>query len=684
MKIDIRPLALKVSLFCVLAWGFVGQTSQAQCLGSIPLPMPATGIDALGNAQSLSVPLGTLDDIAGRATGILNGIGSPINIPIIGSLLPPLPISSGIGGFIKEFDFSPVNQVTKWLQGLEGLLGPSNLLGSLGICDIKDMNLTKPTIPDMNEYWGSPETNERQDHLESAYNTNVSNPNFAVDNVQSAIPNKGGASIGSVIATYTKTQIDAAWNHLLINQFNDPVNFVFPDSEVQCRPKIRLFGFCFPLPGCLPGVSYNHVESVYNVHRPGHHALVPDILVQPMMELIKTAERATSNWLPFITIVMNKEETHAYWGSRNPEMVNNMAAAMFMATQDEITQKVLEQNIKAQDMSGLLLPFVGDAFTVTALPSVLSTGSIPLFGTLPIPGLVKKRSLALSAFPVHPFIRTWKDTYKPGYIDSPDINPSKYFELRSMVPTLLNTDSKKYEKVIKNMYAQRFAPVAQSQELDEDSIWEYSRLPKNTGGLLMQPEVAPYDKMQKPSVNPLSLNNCFSFRGRTLYPETTFANSTARVFGEVNQAIFAEQRSCKAGPGKCPGPRDSYVPYDKRPQDFRCSSEYGETPDPGTKCIYDEYQLHNTHAAGIYKGSVLPENQYPKDENDLKESESALISHYHRQRDCADEEFMKSVFPIFCGWAERCNDKGQFEPAPNCAATQRFDPGMKVPRTGCF
>lgn len=705
MKIDIRPLVFRIGLSCVLTWSLVGQVSQTQCLGEIPLPMPSTGIalkldsagnivrDASGNPvripQGLSVPLGTLTDLAGKATEVLDVLNNtgvpPINIPVIGSLLPPLPGSSGIGGFIPELDFSPVNQITGWLQGLEGLLGPSKLLGSLGICDIAGMNLTKPTIPDLKEYWGSSETIERQDHLQSAYDNNVSNSDFAKDNVGAAIPNKGGAPILDVIAAYTKTQLDSAFYHLIPMQFGEPVSWRL-DPDISCRPKIRIpfTRLCIPLPVCLPlGVSYNQVEGVYNVHRPGHHALVPNVLVTTMRDLIQTAERATSNWLPFITIVMNKEETHAYWGSRNPAMVNNMAAAMFMATQDEITQKALAQNILAQDKSGLLIPFAGDSFTVTSLPSILSTGSVPLFGTLPIP---RMSSFILSGFPLHPFIRTWKHTYKSGYIQSDDINPRKYFELRSMVPTVLNTDSNKFKRVIENMYVQRFGPVVQSQELKKDSIWEYSRLPENTGGLLMQPELAPHDKMQKPSVNPLSPNNCFSFRGRTLYPETTFANSTARALCEVNQAIFAAQRNCKAGPGKCPGPRDSYVPYDKLPEkDFECSSEYGEAPDPGTECIYDKYQFHNTHAAGIYPGSVLPESQYPKDENDLKESESPLISHYHRQRDCMDEEVVRRLTGrLFCGWAERCNDKGQFEPAPNCAATQRFRPDMKVPSNGCF
>jgi len=648
--------------------------------------MPSTGIDAAGAVKGLSVPLGTLTDFAGQAMDVFNTNISPINIPVIGSLLPPLPIP-GIGGFVKELDFSPVNQVTSWLQGLQNLLGPASLLASLGICDMANMNLTKPTVPDMNEYWGSSETTNRSDHLQNAYDTNVADDTFGQTHATAPIPNKGGASIASVVASYTKTQLDAAWYHLFPIQFGEPVSMVFPDTDIQCRPNFRVLFFCIPMPFCLPlGAAYNHVESVYNVHRPGHEALVPDILVTPMMEVIKTLERATSNWLPFIAIVMNKLETHSYWGSRNPEMVNTMASALFMATQDEATVKALEQNIKAQDMSGLLLPFVGDAMATTSMNSVLATGSLTGFGKLPIPGFLRKRSFILSAFPVHPFIRTWKDEYKAGFISDDTINPLKYFEVRSMVPTLLNTDSGSYSKVIANMYTMgRFLRVGQSQELDKDSVWEDARLPRNTGGLLHQPELCPNNKCQKPSVNPLSPNNCFSFRGRTLFPETTFANSTARTMCEVNQASFAEQRSCKAGIGKCPGPRDSYVPYDKKPEDFGCSSEYGEAPDPGTECIYDKYQFHNTHAAGLYHGSVLPEKQYPADENDLDEKESPLVSHYHRQRDCMDEEVLK-VFTggVFCGWAERCNDRGQFEPAPNCAATQRFMPGKKVPRTGCF
>jgi hypothetical protein len=682
MKSRNTSTILKIFVFLVFVLFARVERSYGQCVGDIVLPDPKANL-----------PVFALQDFAGQAMGVFNEGINPISIPVIGSLLPP--IESGIiGGFIPEMNFVPGAQVNDFLGNLE------QLLSSVSICDIVGMRALKPTDADMDEFWTSSEVKDRLDHLQTQYDTFSADPNFGL-NAQALIPNKGGASVATVIANYVKTQLDVAWDLLLINQFRKPVSMVWVDPEIQCMPKIGIpfFGGCATIPVCLPaGSSYNHVENVYNVHRAGHHALVPDVLVTPMMNLIMALERATSNWLPFVAVVMNKEDIHGYWGSRNPQNVNTLANALFMTVQDPITQKALQQNIILQDRSGLLFPFAGDTFTTTTLPSVLSSGSIPGFGTLPIPPFIppQKSSLLLgllgldSQFPVWPFVRTQYDEYKPGSIHSDDINPIKYFQLRSMGPSLLNTDGNRYKEVIDNFHwlHSNLLNVAQSQELGVDSIWEYSRLYKNAGGGLMKDAIAPNGSKQEAWLNPLSANNCVSFRGRAMFPEPTFANSTARLFCEIDQAIHAEQRECMLGRGHCPGPRTSYWPYKLSPEVWGCSSEYSDIPDPETECRYDEFQLHNTAARGYYNGSELPENYYPKDEDELQERDSGLASHLHRQRDCMDVNVGRLLIPQLCGW-ERCpsprtGDLSHFEPPANCVATSRYDPSIRVPREGCL
>lgn len=676
-----------------------------------------------GNIPGVSVP--NIPGISGNIPGIPGGImsgGIPgaqtaaadlraVNIGISIPGMPNLPggfaipsVLQAVGGFFPELNFTPPGNVASWIGAL------SSLFSGITICDLENMRKVKPTIPDMHEFWASDETTERTKHAEDKYKANVADPQFGLKAAK-PIPNKGGAPIDVVIQNYIKTQLDAALTHLFPFQFFEPMGMVFVDAEIKCKPKIIIPFACITLPVCIPaGSSYNHVESVYNVHRPGHHALVPNVIVTPMMEAIKAIERATSNFLPFLVVAMNSMDEHGYWNSRNPAQLNNLASAMFMATQHSWTQKALEQYNLAQDKSGLLMPFSDDSFTVTSMPSVLSSGSPPGFGTLPIQFFgnffLKKRSFILSGFPLHPFVKTWKDEYHAGQIHSDDINPIQYFASRSAIPQLLNLDASKYREVILNDYILHgnMLGVSQSQEHKKDSKWRYNRLPENTGGALMQDETAPEQQKKKAWLNPLSGNGCVSFRGKAIFPESTFANSTARVMCEVNQAIFDEQRNCKMGVGRCPGPRDSYWPYKQSPTVHGCSSEYSDFPDPegdraphlpvlgnlfnifggGERyCMYDRYQLHNTHAAGIYNGSVLPEEMYPPDENDMEEKESPLVSHYHRQRDCMDEEVAKTIFPLFCGW-ERCDEHGEFEPAPNCVATNRFRPDIKVPKEGCL
>jgi len=650
--------------------------SDGQCVGDIVLPDPKANL-----------PIFVLQDFAGQATNVFNSNLNPISIPIIGGLLPP------VYGFLPELNFVPAGQVNQYLRVLEPLLD------SVAICDLEAMRKLKPTKADLDEFWQSTETKTRSDHLQKSFDTNNADANFGL-NAQAAIPNKGGATIPTVIANYIKTQLDVATDLLFINQFREPVSMVWIDPEIQCMPKIGVpFLGCITIPVCLPaGASYNHVENVYNVHRPGHHALVPDVLVTPMMKLIMALERASDNWLPFVSVVMNKEDTHGYWGSRNPTNINNMANALFMTVQDPITRKALQQNILAQDMSGLLQPFSGDIFTVTGYPSVLSSGSIPGYGTLPIPPFMppRKSSMLLGLlgrdfpFPLWPFVKTQYDEYKAGSIHSDDINPAKYFEYRSMVPSMLNEDRANYKEVLDNYYSlhSNLLNVAQSQELSKDSVWESSRLPLNTGGGLMQDEVAPNSQKNDSWLNPLSGNNCVSFRGRAAFPEATFANSTARAMCEIDQAIFAEQRECMAGLGRCAGPRTSYWPNKVSPSRWGCANEKYGIPDPNTDCRYDKFQIHNTHARGYYNGSELPENLYPPDENDVKETESVLASHLHRQRDCMDVRVGQLLIPPLCGWV-RCpspktGDLTHFEPAPNCVATNRFDPKIRTPLEGCL
>lgn len=652
---------LRIVVVSFFTFGFGVRRSYGQCVGDFVLPDPKANL-----------PVFALQDFAGQAT---NGI---------------------IGGFIPELNFTPSGQINDYLSGLE------SLLSDVSICDIAAMQLEKPTEADMKEFWTSSPAQERIEHAQKAFDTNRADPNFGL-NASRQIPNKGGASIPTVLANYVQTQLESAWDLLLINQFSEPVSLVWIDPEIQCKPKIQLpfpLG-CATLPVCLPaGSSYNHVEKVYNVHRPGHHALVPDVLVTPMMKLIMALERGTSNWLPFVPVIMNKMDAHGFWGSRNPMNVNTMASSMFMIVQDVLTQKALQQNIVAQDKANLLMPFVGDGFAVTSMASVLASGTIPGFGTLPIPPfLPPHKSSALLGligldvpFPLWPLVRTQYDEYHAYSFTSPDINPKEYLDARSMLPWQANLDSKKFP-VLKNLFGLHASilPTAQSEALSRiangNGKWAWSQLYENVGGGLMKDKNAPVEKKEKSWANPLSANGCVSFRGDGIFPETTFDNSTARFFCEIDQAINTESRECALGTGHCANARTSYWPNGKSPTEWGCSSEYSDIPDPETECRYDKFRLHTTHAAGLFNGSELPVNYYPKDENDLKEEQSPLASHWHRQRDCMDLNVARLFIPIICGW-ERCpspktGDLAHFEPAPNCVATSRYDTSITVPEEGC-
>jgi hypothetical protein len=656
-------------IFFLLTTALVSK-SHSQCVGDVVLPVP-----------DVNIPIFDLIDFTPEALDVFNNNITPITIPVVGGLLAP--IDGIIGGFDPTGDFEPADQTLGYLAGLE------ELLQGVEICDLEALREIKPTREDLTEHRESSEVQDRIQHAQEWFEKNKEDPNFAENAISAGIPNKGGAPVGSVIADYIKIQVDLALDLLFPKQLAEPVLLVFPDPDILCMPKFEIDGACIPSGVCLPiGVSYNHVESTYNVHRPGHQALIPDLLVTPMMEMIKDLERSTDLWLPFAAVIMDKMDVHGYWGSRNPKVeVNSMASSIFLATQDPHTKIALELAAQAQDISGLLIPFTHDNFSVSALPSVIRTGSLPGFGTLPVGGGAPVMgSLILTGFPIHPLVRTQYHEYIRGKVVSDDINLKKYLAVRSMVPTITSEDSKDYREVLENFYTLHgnFLNVAQAEQFKTDSIYEYHRLPQNYGGGIMKDEIAPNGEKKQSWTNPLGPNSCVTIRGRTQYPEPTFANSTARYMCEVNQQIRVEQRECPGGEAKCPDARDDYWPNKASPTDYGCSTEYSLFPDPGTKCIYDKYHLHNTHAKGYYNGSVLPENLYPLDENDLIEKESPYISHLHRQRDCIDQDVAKTIFGgTFCGWI-RCPDLHRFEPASNCVATSRYRPDWEVPAEGCL
>jgi hypothetical protein len=307
----------------------------------------------------------------------------------------------------------------------------------------------------------------------------------------------------------------------------------------------------------------------------------------------------------------------------------------------------------------------------------------------------KKSSFILSfggkfVLPTDPFVKTQYDSFARGYISAPGTDPRLYFHARSTVPSMVGLDPG-YDKLIKNLNTfngSAALSIAQSQEQckegDKNCYWETSSLYENIGGGFMQDENAPGpDKKQLPSTNPQSGNGCRLFRPDTIFHEPTFASIMAQHFCEVEQAIVAEQLNCPYGPGRCSGPRSSYVPYDHgKPGD------YSRFPDPEGEHNYSKYLLPGFGGEKKWYHGSLPSEIYPPNSDQVREWETPMMVHFSRQRDCPDINVARQMGLPVCDWV-RCNggeynDLAHFEPAaPGCMATDRFRPDRKVPERGC-